>query len=91
MSATSSSSSLSSAPESAPCRTALAPDSRQATSASSPTGSVVRNPFDSGPVARRYADARPHYHRHAVDLAARQLGISHARLAVDVACGTSLA
>jgi SAM-dependent methyltransferase len=50
----------------------------------------VTNPFDSDPVARRYARARPYYHRVAVGLAARQLGISRARLAVDVGCGTGL-
>lgn len=50
----------------------------------------VSNPFTSDPVARRYADGRPFYHRSALGLAARQLGIGHARLAVDVACGTGL-
>jgi SAM-dependent methyltransferase len=51
---------------------------------------VVANPFDSDPAARRYARARPYYHRVALSLAARQLGISRARLAVDVGCGTGL-
>ncbi len=50
----------------------------------------VSNPFNGDPVARRYAHARPFYHRSALRLAARMLGISHARLAVDVACGTGL-
>jgi SAM-dependent methyltransferase len=53
-------------------------------------GPAVKNPFDSEPVARHYAHARPYYHRSALSLAARQLGISHARLAVDIACGTGL-
>jgi len=53
-------------------------------------GRAVSNPFDSDPVARRYARARPYYHSAALRLAARQLGVSHARLAVDVACGTGL-
>lgn len=51
---------------------------------------MVGNPFDSDPAARRYAHGRPYYHRPAVGLAARQLRIRHARLAVDVACGTGL-
>lgn len=55
-----------------------------------PGTEAVSNPFDSDPAARRYAHARPYYHRSALGLAARQLGISHARLAVDVACGTGL-
>lgn len=50
----------------------------------------MSNPFDSGPAAQRYAHARPYYHRSALGLATRQLGIAHARLAVDVACGTGL-
>ena len=50
----------------------------------------VSNPFDSDPVARRYAHGRPFYHRSALGLAARQLGIGHARVAIDVACGTGL-
>jgi SAM-dependent methyltransferase len=50
----------------------------------------VSNPFDSDPVARRYADGRLFYHRSAVGLAASQLGIGRARLAIDVACGTGL-
>jgi SAM-dependent methyltransferase len=50
----------------------------------------VSNPFNSDPVARRYAHARLFYHRSALRLAARKLGISHARLAIDVACGTGL-
>jgi SAM-dependent methyltransferase len=50
----------------------------------------VSNPFNSDPVARHYAHARPFYHGSALGLAARQLGISHACLAVDVACGTGL-
>jgi SAM-dependent methyltransferase len=54
------------------------------------TGRLVTNPFDSDQGARRYADGRPYYHRQALGLAARQLGISHARLAVDVGCGTGL-
>lgn len=53
-------------------------------------GRTVSNPFGSDPAARRYAHARPYYHRSALGLAARQLGLSHARLAVDVACGTGL-
>jgi SAM-dependent methyltransferase len=53
-------------------------------------GRAVSNPFDSDPVARRYAHARPYYHHWAIRLAAGQLGICHARLAVDVACGTGL-
>jgi len=53
-------------------------------------GRAVSNPFDSDPVARRYAHARPYYHRAALSMAACQLGVSHARLAVDVACGTGL-
>jgi SAM-dependent methyltransferase len=53
-------------------------------------GRAVSNPFDSDPAARRYTHARPYYHRSALGLAARQLNISHARLAVDVACGTGL-
>jgi SAM-dependent methyltransferase len=52
--------------------------------------SVLTNPFDSDPAARRYARARPYYHRVALSLAARQLGISRARLAIDVGCGTGL-
>lgn len=52
--------------------------------------SVLTNPFDSDPAAQRYARARPFYHRVALGLAARQLGISRARLAVDVGCGTGL-
>jgi SAM-dependent methyltransferase len=51
---------------------------------------AVTNPFDSDPAARRHASARPYYHRVALSLAARQLGISRARLAVDVGCGTGL-
>ena len=54
------------------------------------TDGRVGNPFDSDPVARRYAHARPYYHRSALALAAGQLGIARARLAVDVACGTGL-
>ena len=50
----------------------------------------MSTPFNSDPVARRYAHARPFYHRSALALAARQLGISHVRLAIDVACGTGL-
>jgi SAM-dependent methyltransferase len=50
----------------------------------------VSNPFNSDPVARRYAHARPFYHHAALGLAARKLGISHVRLAIDVACGTGL-
>jgi len=56
-------------------------------------GSVVRavtNPFISEPIARRYAGARPYYHCVALGLAARQLGISRASVAVDVGCGTGL-
>jgi SAM-dependent methyltransferase len=50
----------------------------------------VRNPFDSDQAARRYARARPYYHRSALRLAARQQGIEPARVAVDVGCGTGL-
>ncbi len=50
----------------------------------------VHNPFDSDQAARRYARARPYYHRSALDLAAGQREIGHARLAVDVGCGTGL-
>ena len=50
----------------------------------------VSNPFTSDPAALRYAHGRPFYHGSAVAMAARQLGISHARLAIDVACGTGL-
>lgn len=50
----------------------------------------VSNPFDGDAVARRYSRGRLYYHRAALSLAARQLGFSHARLAVDVACGTGL-
>ena len=50
----------------------------------------VRNPFDSDQAARRYARARPYYHRSALRLAARQQKIGPARLAVDVGCGTGL-
>jgi SAM-dependent methyltransferase len=53
-------------------------------------GRAVSNPFASDPAARRYAHGRPYYHRAALSVAARQLGISHAPLAVDVACGTGL-
>jgi SAM-dependent methyltransferase len=50
----------------------------------------VSNPFDSVPVARRYAAGRPYYHRTALDLAAGRLAISRVRVALDVACGTGL-
>lgn len=50
----------------------------------------VRNPFDSDPAARRYATARPYYHRSALALAMEQQQIGSARLAVDVGCGTGL-
>jgi SAM-dependent methyltransferase len=50
----------------------------------------VRNPFDSDQAARRYARARPYYHRSALRLAARQQEIGPARVAVDVGCGTGL-
>lgn len=50
----------------------------------------VRNPFDSDQAARRYAGARPYYHRSALDLAVRQQPLGPARLAVDVGCGTGL-
>jgi ubiquinone/menaquinone biosynthesis C-methylase UbiE len=50
----------------------------------------VRNPFDSDQAARRYARARPYYHRSALRLAARQQQIGPARVAVDVGCGTGL-
>jgi SAM-dependent methyltransferase len=53
-------------------------------------GRPVSNPFDSTQAAQRYATARPYYHRTALGLAAGQLGPSHARVAVDVACGTGL-
>src|ERR1039458_9179966 len=58
--------------------------------AGSAAGRAVSNPFDSDPVARRYAHARPYYHRSALDMATSQLGISHVSLAVDVACRTGL-
>jgi len=58
--------------------------------AGSVAGRAVSNPFDSDPVARRYAHARRYYHRSALDMATSQLGISHVSLAVDVACGTGL-
>lgn len=50
----------------------------------------VSNPFDSAPVARRYASGRPYYHRTALGLAAGRLGISRVRLALDIGCGTGL-
>jgi SAM-dependent methyltransferase len=50
----------------------------------------VRNPFDSDQAARRYARARPYYHRSALRLAARQQEIGPALVAVDVGCGTGL-
>jgi SAM-dependent methyltransferase len=50
----------------------------------------VRNPFDSDQAARRYAGARPYYHRSALDLAMGQQPISPARVALDVGCGTGL-
>jgi len=50
----------------------------------------VRNPFDSDPAARRYADGRPYYHRSALDLAREQREIGSAKLALDVGCGTGL-
>ncbi len=53
-------------------------------------GRVVSNPFDSDHAARRYAHGRRYYHRSALDMAISQLGISHVRLAVNVACGTGL-
>jgi SAM-dependent methyltransferase len=51
---------------------------------------AVTNPFINEPIARRYAGARPYYHCVALGLAARQLGISRASVAVDVGCGTGL-
>jgi SAM-dependent methyltransferase len=51
---------------------------------------TVRNPFDSAPAARRYAGARPYYHRSALDLAMQQQQIARATLALDVGCGTGL-
>lgn len=53
-------------------------------------GRTVTNPFDSVPVARRYASGRLYYHRAAVELAAGRLGIGRARLALDLGCGTGL-
>ena len=50
----------------------------------------MRNPFDSDPAARRYAGARPYYHRSALDLARAQQEIGPAKLALDVGCGTGL-
>jgi SAM-dependent methyltransferase len=50
----------------------------------------VSNPFVSDAVARRYAHARPYYHGTALALAAEQLGIKRARVAIDVGCGTGL-
>jgi SAM-dependent methyltransferase len=50
----------------------------------------VRNPFGSDQAARRYAGARPYYHRSALDLACSQQDLGHPRLALDVGCGTGL-
>lgn len=50
----------------------------------------VRNPFDSDQAARRYAEARPYYHRSALHLAASQQNIGPVGLAIDVGCGTGL-
>jgi len=50
----------------------------------------VRNPFASDLAARRYAGARPYYHRSALDLARGQQEIGRAELALDVGCGTGL-
>lgn len=50
----------------------------------------VSNPFDSDQAARRYAGARPYYHRSALDLAMGLQPIRSARLAIDVGCGTGL-
>jgi SAM-dependent methyltransferase len=51
---------------------------------------LVSNPFDSDPAARRYVQGRLYYHGSAVELAATQLGINRAALAIDVGCGTGL-
>lgn len=48
------------------------------------------NPFDSEPVARRYAAGRVYYHRTALALAAEQLGTGTVDLALDIGCGTGL-
>jgi SAM-dependent methyltransferase len=50
----------------------------------------VFNPFVTDAVARRYARARPYYHRTALALAVEKLGIERARVAIDVGCGTGL-
>jgi SAM-dependent methyltransferase len=66
------------------------PEPRQPLAAGTTARRAVTNPFDSDAIARRYARARPYYHCVALGLAARQLGISRARIAVDVGCGTGL-
>ncbi|MGC7101402.1 class I SAM-dependent methyltransferase [Amycolatopsis lurida] len=50
----------------------------------------VTNPFDSVPVARRYARGRRYYQDRALDLALGAVGARPAGLALDIACGTGL-
>jgi 2-polyprenyl-3-methyl-5-hydroxy-6-metoxy-1,4-benzoquinol methylase len=50
----------------------------------------VSNPFRSDSTARRYARARPYYHRAALDLACNRLGIGQVHLALDIGGGTGL-
>jgi len=51
---------------------------------------TVTNPFSSEPVVHRYVRGRPYYHRFALDLAVRRLGIDRVGVAVDLGCGTGL-
>lgn len=51
---------------------------------------TVRNPFDNGGAARRYANGRPYFHPAALRVGARLLGLERVGLALDVACGTGL-
>lgn len=52
----------------------------------------VRNPFDNGAAARRYASGRPYFHPVAVRAGAGLVPLARGRvgLALDVACGTGL-
>ncbi|MEU4888522.1 MULTISPECIES: class I SAM-dependent methyltransferase [Streptomyces] len=50
----------------------------------------VGNPFDSTPVARRYARGRRYYQDRALDLALGTAPADPAGLALDIACGTGL-
>lgn len=50
----------------------------------------VGNPFDSAPVARRYARGRRFYQDRALDLALGAAPADPAGLALDIACGTGL-